>query len=532
MLLPASWILHLVSCILYPESCIRFRIREEFRMRINDFPEEIRPHLLPEPGGEMVYRCLGCQRETDIDRLLYTCPQCGGVLLLQDRSFAKTKEKGGKTWRRIFDYRRMLNAAPLKGIFRYYEFIAPVIPLEHIVYLGEAHTPLVEANRFLRELVGIPFFFKNDGLNPSASFKDRGMACALSFINHFAKSRKVKNLLAICASTGDTSASAALYASYLEDLLRSTVLLPQGKVTVQQLAQPLGSGATVLEIPGVFDDCMKVVESLAERYPVALLNSKNSWRILGQESFSFEIAQDFDYEVEDKVVVLPIGNAGNITAVMSGFLKFHEAGLIDGLPKIVGVQSEHADPVYRYYLEEDEEKRVFEPVTVKPSVAQAAMIGNPVSMPRVIELARAYNRKAGEKRIFVVQVSEQEIMDSMLIANRNGNIACTQGGESMAGLAKAVQKGYTKKDEVGVLDSTAHMLKFISFQEMYFEDKFGPEFGIRAREDLRNAPRLVKAPNINRFPEPGRPLHGDEMNRFVEETVAEIARLLDLKAEK
>jgi len=130
---------------------------------------------------------------------------------------------------------------------------------------------------------------------------------------------------------------------------------------------------------------------------VALLNSKNSWRILGQESFSFEIAQDFDYEVKDKAVVLPIGNAGNITAVMSGFLKFYRAGIIKGLPRIVGVQSEHADPVYRYYLEEEEAKRSFVPVTVKPSVAQAAMIGNPVSMPRVIQIARAYNQAAGEK---------------------------------------------------------------------------------------------------------------------------------------
>jgi threonine synthase len=500
-------------------------------MRIQDFPEEIRPHLLPTPNGAMVYRCLSCRRETGIDRLLYTCPHCGGVLLLYDKRFQEIKEKGGLRWRQIFDYRRMLNEAPLKGIFRYYEFIAPVIPLDHIVYLGEGHTPLVEAGRRLRDMVGIPFFFKNDGLNPSASFKDRGMACALSYLNHFARTQKVKNLLAICASTGDTSASAALYGSYLEDLLRSAVLLPHGKVTPQQLSQPLGSGARVLEIPGVFDDCMKVVEFLAEKYPVALLNSKNSWRILGQESFSFEVAQDFDYEVSDKVVVLPIGNAGNITAVMSGFLKFYEAGVIEALPKIIGVQSEHADPVYRYYLDENEERRTFEPVTVRPSVAQAAMIGNPVSMPRVIELVKTYNQAAGQKRVHVVQVSEQEIMDAMMRANRNGNIVCTQGGESMAGLAKAVKEGYAGKNETGIVDSTAHMLKFISFQQMYFEDSFGPEFGVRAREELRNSPLMVRPRNITRFPEPGKPLKGDEMERFVEETAAEIAKILKLEPE-
>jgi len=490
------------------------------------FPEGIRPYLVPRPEGEMRYQCLGCSEEFGIERLLYTCPACGQVLMLHNRLFGKLKETGGEKWQQVFDYRRMLNHQPLKGIFRFYEFIAPVIPLDRIVYLGEGHTPVVEANGRLKERMGIDFFFKNDGLNPSASFKDRGMACALSYINHLAKEQNIQSILAICASTGDTSASAALYASYLEDFLRSAVLLPHGKVTPQQLAQPLGSGAKVLEIPGVFDDCMKVVESLAEDYHVALLNSKNSWRILGQESFSFEIAQDFDYQVGNKAVVLPIGNAGNITAVMSGFLKFHEAGIIDALPKIIGVQSEHANPVYRYYLEENDEKRTFAPVTVQPSVAQAAMIGNPVSMPRVIEVARAYNRAAGEKRVFIVEVTEQEIMDAMIIANRNGNIACTQGGESMAGLAQAVARGIVRSGEVAILDSTAHMLKFLGFQEMYFEDRFGPEFGVIPKAELKNAPVLVKPESIKKFPEPGKPLEGDDMKVFVSRMAEEIAGLL------
>lgn len=498
-------------------------------MRLDQFPEDIKPYLVPEPSGEMVYRCLGCQGELDIDRLLYVCPTCGSVLMLEDKRVDRLRAVGGDRWRKIFDFRRMLNEQSLKGIFRYYEFIAPVIPLENIVYLGEGHTPLVEANARLKHKVGANFYFKNDGLNPSASFKDRGMACALSFISYFAAKHKIGNLLAVCASTGDTSASAALYGSYLPDVLRSAVLLPQGKVTPQQLSQPLGSGAKVFEIPGVFDDSMKVVEHLADNYHVALLNSKNSWRILGQESFSFEIAQDFDYEVRDKAVVLPIGNAGNIVAVMSGFLKFYRAGIIQSLPKIVGVQSEHADPVYRYYLEEEEARRIFAPVTVKPSVAQAAMIGNPVSMPRVIQIAREYNETAGEKRIFVVQVTEQEIMDSMMIANRNGNVACTQGGESMAGFRRAIEKGFVRSGETGILDSTAHMLKFLTFQDMYFQDTFPPEFGVTPREELKNAPSLIKAEKLQKFPEPGKPLQGEDMKRFIHETAVEIASILGLK---
>jgi len=498
-------------------------------MHIDQFPEDIRPFLIPEPRGQMYYQCLGCDGEFDIDSLLYTCPECGSVLLLYDRNFDRLKEIDGATWRKIFDYRRMLNNQPLKGIFRYYEFIAPVIPLDRIIYLGEGHTPVVEANKRLKDLVGLDFYFKDDGMNPSASFKDRGMACALSFINYYAKENNIDSLLAICASTGDTSAAAALYSSYMEDFLKSAVLLPHGKVTPQQLAQPLGSGAKVLEIPGVFDDCMKVVESLADNFHVALLNSKNGWRILGQESFSYEIAQDFDFHMKDKVIVLPIGNAGNIPAVMSGFLKFYKAGIIDELPKIIGVQSEHADPVYRYYLEEDPDKRRFDPVTVSPSVAQAAMIGNPVSIPRVIVVAREYNRLAGDRKIFVVQVTEQEIMDSMIIANRNGNIACTQGGESMAGLKKAVLEGHVQPGEVGILDSTAHMLKFLTFQNMYFEDRFDPEFGVSPREELKNAPTLVKPDNLCRYPEPGKPLQGEDMELFINETVSEIAKILGLE---
>jgi threonine synthase len=501
-------------------------------MKIDQFPEDIRPYLIPEPTGEMYYKCLGCKGEFGIDRMLYTCPKCGSVFMLQDKNFDRFKDISGALWRKIFDYRRMLNNQSLKGIFRYYEFIAPIIPLDQIIFLGEGHTPLVEANNRLKDIVGLDFYFKDEGLNPSASFKDRGMACALSFINYFARKNKVDRMLAICASTGDTSASAALYASYLEDLLKSAVLLPHGKVTKQQLAQPLGSGAKVLEIPGVFDDCMKVVESLADNYQVALLNSKNSWRILGQESFSYEIAQDFDYQVKDKAVVLPIGNAGNITAVMNGFIKFYKAGIIEHLPKIIGVQSEHADPVYRYYLEDNPGRRRFRPVHVKPSVAQAAMIGNPVSIPRVIAVADEYNSIAGEKRIFVIRVTEQEIMDSMIIANRNGNIACTQGGESMAGLKKAVEMGHVRSGEVGLLDSTAHVLKFLAFQEMYFNDEFNPEYGVRPRKELKNAPILVRPEGLKKYPEPGRPLKGQDMKRFIQTMSSEIAGILNLEKQR
>jgi threonine synthase len=404
-----------------------------------------------------------------------------------------------------------------------------MIPMDTVICLGEGHTPVVEANKFLQNKAGIRFYFKNDGQNPSASFKDRGMASALSYINCLVKKGHVSDVLAICASTGDTSASAALYASFIQPDVKSAVLLPHRKVTPQQLAQPLGSGAAVFEIPGVFDDCMKVVEALSDSYNVALLNSKNAWRILGQESYSYEIAQAFEYDMENRVVVVPIGNAGNITAVMNGFLKFYEIGIITSLPKILGVQSEHANPVYRYYLEPDTAKRKFEPVIVKPSVAQAAMIGNPVSMPRVIHLVNVYNNMSGKQNVFFVEVTEQSIMDWELLANRNGHIACTHGGESLAGLVEARRHGIVGENEIGIVDSTAHAIKFSGFQEKYFEKSLLEEFKISSNPELINAPVYIHPKGLAKIPAPGKPLQGDDFEQFVDLTSKEIAKRLSLK---
>ena len=447
--------------------------------------------LFPTYRGQMRYRCLSCPATHGIDELLYTCPECGGVLLLEDGTFDSLKAHSGEAWRQVFDLRAAGKKKALRGIFRFYELMAPVLEEEDILFLGEGNTPIIDASPALQKAVGLSFAFKNDGQNPSASFKDRGMACAFSYVKSLVRKHGWDSVLTICASTGDTSAAAALYAAYVGDPVKSVVLLPEGKVTPQQLSQPLGSGAAVLELPGVFDDCMKVVEILAARYRVALLNSKNSWRILGQESYAYEVAQWYDWNMDGLCLFVPIGNAGNITAIMSGMLKLHELGVITTLPRLFGVQSEHADPVYRYYREEDPAKRHYEPVTVQASAAQAAMIGNPVSFPRVKFLAERYTAIAGEKAFQVIEVTEQAIMDSMLEANRHGHIACTQGGECLAGLKSAIAEGKIAAGEHAVLDATAHALKFADFQSMYFSDSFPAAYGVHARPDLVNAPSSV-----------------------------------------
>jgi len=435
---------------------------------------------MPEIQGSLAYSCIGCGVEYDIYDFVYTCPECGSLLKIKNRNFDLYRKTSPQRWKEIFDSGKTPTLPELSGIFRFHELILPIVPLEDIIYLGEGQTPMVRANPELSAWVGAPFLVKNDGLNPSASFKDRGMASAISFLNHAIRARDLDNVLGICASTGDTSAAAALYLSYLpKSKVRAVVLLPKGKVTPAQLSQPLGSGATVIEMPGVFDDCMRVVEELAQNYHVFLLNSKNPVRILGQKSYAYEVAQQLDWDTTDLVVVVPIGNAGNITAVMEGFLDLAELGIIATLPTILGVQSHHADPIARWRA-----SGTYAPLKVSPSVAQAAMIGDPVSFPKVRKLVEDHYHD----RFHVVSVSETEIMEGMLTANRHGHVVCTQGGESVAGMKKALADGIVKKGGRFVLDSTSHQLKFSTFQQMYFEDSFDPEYGVVTTEALKSRP--------------------------------------------
>jgi threonine synthase len=224
---------------------------------------------------------------------------------------------------------------------------------------------------------------------------------------------------------------------------------------------------------------MRVVEELSEKYEVFLLNSKNPVRINGQKSYSYETAQQLDWNTSDLVIVVPIGNAGNITAIMEGFLDLYRLKIIEQLPTVIGVQSDHADPVYRWNMTGS-----YQPVTVTPSVAQAAMIGDPVSFPKVQKLVE----ENFESRFFMVRVTEQEIMEGMLTANRHGHVVCTQGGESIAGLKKAIELGIVSPEDTLVVDSTSHQLKFAEFQRMYFEDDFPAAYEIKTNESLINSP--------------------------------------------
>ena len=156
----------------------------------------------PTYRGRMEYVCLECNTRYPGDDLLYTCPCCGGVFLLENLDFDRLKERNGAQWREIFDARATSRSTALRGIFRYYELLAPLPDEEDILYLGEGFTPVVEAAPALRDRVGVPFAYKNDGQNPSASFKDRGMACAFSYLKWLCRHRQWDEVLTVCASTG------------------------------------------------------------------------------------------------------------------------------------------------------------------------------------------------------------------------------------------------------------------------------------------------------------------------------------------
>ncbi|MDR1039638.1 MAG: threonine synthase [Deltaproteobacteria bacterium] len=497
-------------------------------MKLELFPEDIRGSILPAPGGDLRYDCLKCGGSFPPDALHYVCPSCGGLLLLEDHAEDRLLSRDGTWWRKLFDYRLMSNVQALRGVFCYHEFLAPIIPLEDVVFLGEAHTPAVKAPPALEREVGVPFHVKLDGLNPSASFKDRGMAAALSFVKYLARTQGKSGVMAVCASTGDTSAAAALYSASLGGIVKAAVLLPKGYVTPQQLSQPLGAGAGVFELPGVFDDCMKVVEKLSEDYEVVLLNSKNPWRVLGQESYAFEVCQQFDWEAGDLMLFVPVGNAGNITAILGGLMKLHRAGVIARLPRVTAVQSECANPVFNYYHAGPSE-RAYAPVKVRPSVAQAAMIGDPVSFPRLARLAARYEEVRGPDAFQAVEVTEQEIMDSMILANRSGLTVCTQGGESLAGLRAALRAGLVAPGETAVLDSTAHALKFMEFQNAYFRGELADGYGVVSRPENVNAPRSVELEGIA-LPAQGKALSPEESRIFTETAAKGIASALGLSS--
>jgi threonine synthase len=246
-----------------------------------------------------------------------------------------------------------------EGVIRHYSALLPQVPDDCVVTLLEGNTPLAPAPGLAGRIApGTEIFLKYEGLNPTGSFKDRGMTMAVS------KAKAEGSDSVICASTGNTSASAAAYAARAG--MKAFVLIPEGRIALGKLSQAMIHGARVIQVLGNFDEALTLVKEISEKYPVTLVNSLNPYRIEGQKSAAFEICDALgdapDYHV------LPVGNAGNITAYWAGYRAYRDAGKIGRLPKMLGWQAEGAAPIVRGH-----------PVEKPETVATAIRIGKPAS---------------------------------------------------------------------------------------------------------------------------------------------------------
>lgn len=320
-----------------------------------------------------------------------------------------------------------------KGIIERFRKFLPVTTSTPVITLNEGDTPLIYSSYFSSILgKGFEVYLKYEGLNPTGSFKDRGMTMAIS------KACEDNSKTVICASTGNTSASAAAYAAKAG--IKCIVLIPKGAIALGKLSQALIHGAKVLAVEGNFDDALSLVREITENYPVTLVNSLNPFRIEGQKTASFEICDSLEDAPDFHLI--PVGNAGNITAYWKGYKEYHKEGISKKLPKMLGFQAEGAAPIVRGA-----------PVKSPETIATAIRIGNPASWKQAIE---ARDESGG----LIDMVSDSEILDAYkALANKEGVFVEPASAASIAGLIKLHQKSFFRGGGKIVCVLTGHGLK-------------------------------------------------------------------------
>lgn len=320
-----------------------------------------------------------------------------------------------------------------RGIIRQYSDELPVAEAS-IITLHEGRTPLLPSQGLVRKL-GLPIqlYYKFEGLNPTGSFKDRGMTYAIS------KAHEAGYRVVVCASTGNTSASAAAYAARAG--MEAVVVIPQGKIAFGKLSQAMIHGAKVFQVKGNFDDALEVVKQVVAAHPkITLVNSINPHRLEGQKTAAFEIVEALgdapDYHF------IPVGNAGNITAYWRGYKRYHEKGIAKKLPKMVGFQASGSAPIVLGHVVKDPE-----------TVASAIRIGNPANWKSALDAEKSSHG-------FIAAVTDAEILEAFrLVAQHDGFFCEPASAASIAGVIKLGQKGYFKEGESVVCTLTGHGLK-------------------------------------------------------------------------
>ena len=303
-----------------------------------------------------------------------------------------------------------------KGVINRYREYLPVTDKTPVITLNEGNTPLIRS-RNIEKMVGenTEVYLKYEGLNPTGSFKDRGMTMAVS------KALEEGSKAVICASTGNTSASAAAYAARCG--IKCVVLIPEGSIALGKLAQALIHGARVIAVKGNFDDCLKLVRAITDKYAITLVNSINPYRIEGQKTASFEICDALG-EAPDYHAI-PVGNAGNITAYWKGYNEYRNKGKIKKLPKMIGFQAAGSAPIVRGHVVKDPK-----------TIATAIKIGNPASWKKAEE---ARNESGG----LIEMVTDNEILESYkVLASCEGVFVEPASAASVAGVLKKSKEGY------------------------------------------------------------------------------------------
>ena len=335
-------------------------------------------------------------------------------------SLFKAKKTGAHQWR---------------GVIEEYRDRLPVNAKTPVVTLHEGGTPLIYAC-YLSELLDNEVWLKYEGINPTGSFKDRGMTMAIS------KAAEDGAKAVICASTGNTSASAAAYATKAGMI--SAVLIPAGKIATGKLAQAVIHGAEILQVAGNFDDCLTLARELSENYPVALVNSVNPYRIEGQKTAAFEVIDMLGFAPD--IHALPVGNAGNITAYWKGYNEYRKDGISNSLPQMYGFQAAGAAPLVKG-----------KPVLKPETIATAIRIGNPASWDQAIE---ARDKSGG----VIDSVTDKEILAAYaIVAGKEGVFVEPSSAAGIAGLIKYKKAGKLPKGKKIVITVTGHGLKDISW---------------------------------------------------------------------
>lgn len=398
-----------------------------------------------------------------LDEVVYTS-RSGGLLEVRHDVDAIRGAKSPSEWKALFDGRYGRTAYPYgSGVWSKIEWVHPGLDPAGVVSLFEGNSNLFWASRYGASIGLEDLWIKQCGTSHTGSFKDLGMTVLVSAVKGMIDRGKPVRALA-CASTGDTSAALAAYGAAAG--IPVVVLLPAGKITTAQLLQPLANGALVGALDTDFDGCMRAVQELTKDPTLYLANSMNSLRVEGQKTLSYEVAQQFDWEVPDWVLV-PGGNLGNVSAIAKGFADLLDAKVTTKMPRLVCCQAEHANPLYLAYQRATAEGRQLRasdvtPLVAKPTLASAIQIGAPVSASKAV-------RALVDSRGVVEQASEAELADAVARADLTGLFNDPHTGVALACLEKLVAKGTIGRRDRVVVVSTAHGLKFIDFKRRYHE---------------------------------------------------------------